>query len=316
MNSKILQQIIDLIKENIWNGIILLSILVALIALGIIYRHSKVTRKVINIFENIFFPYIKKDRIILEVFTKKDANSKGVEDKYSIGGFKKISINKKEDFDNTNWINENNLQKFINKQEKAMRKARKGSKKNDSLAYLGFPHVPIGFMDGYNFSDTDNVVLYEYDGAIGNNPDKEFFELKKLYNSDLQLVSNYKNYELKGDEIILKIEQSFDIKDNEIKSVVGDLDVINLSNKDRKRWGIKSYSDVDKFAKEFERILSWAKDNDVKKIHLVMTTPVSLTFTLGQVISHYSPEIVIYNYNNNKYDWCIDVKQRRVKMIS
>lgn len=70
---------------------------------------------------------------------------------------------------------------------------------------------------------------------------------------------------MKGNEIILKIEQSFDISDDEIKSLVGDLDVINLSNKDRKRWGIKSYSDVDKFAKEFERILSWAKDNDVKK---------------------------------------------------
>lgn len=316
MNSKILQQIIELIKENRLNGIILLLILVALIALGIIYRHSKITQKVINIFENIFFPYIKKDRIILEVFTKKDANSKGVEDKYSIGGFKKISINKKENFDNTNWLNENNLQKFINKQEKIMRKARKGSKKNDSLAYLGFPHVPIGFMDGYNFSDTDNVILYEYDGSIGNNPDKEFFELKKAYNSDLQLQTNYENYELKSDEIILKVEQSFDIKDDEIKSVVGDLDVINLSNKDRKRWGIKSYSDVDKFAKEFEKILSWGKNKEIKKIHLVMTTPVSLTFTLGQVIAHYSPHIVIYNYNNGKYDWSIDVKQRRVKMIS
>lgn len=47
-----------------------------------------------------------------------------------------------------------------------------------------------------------------------------------------------------------------------------------------------------------------------------MTTPASLTFVLGQVISHYSPSIVIYNYNNNKYDWCVDAKQRRVKMIS
>lgn len=316
MDSEILQQIIDLIKESYLNGIILLLILVALIVLGIIYRHSENAQKFINVFENCFFPWIKKDRIILEVFTKKVANSKGVEDKYSIGGFKKITVNRKNDFDSITWLNENNIQKFIDKQEKIMRKVEKGRKQKDSLVYLGFPHVPIGLIDGYNFSDTDNVILYEYDGATGNNPDKEFFELKKLYNSDLQLVSNYKNYELKGDEIILKIEQSFDIKDNEIKSVVGDLDVINLSNKDRKRWGIKSYSDVDKFAKEFERILSWAKDNNVKKIHLVMTTPVSLTFTLGQVISHYSPEIVIYNYNNNKYDWCVDVKQRRVKMIS
>ncbi|MDB1946387.1 SAVED domain-containing protein [Clostridium tertium] len=316
MDSEIVQQIIDLIKEDYLYGIILLLILVALIALGIIYRHSENTQKFINIFENWFFPWIKKERIILEVFTKKIANSKGVEDKYSIGGFKKININRKDDFDNSNWINENNLQEFINKQEKLMTKVKKGSKRKDSLAYLGFPHIPIGFMDGYNFSDTDNVILYEYDGAIGNNPDKDFFELKKTYNSELQLQTNYENYELKGNEIILKVEQSFDISDDEIKSVVGDLDVINLSNKDRKRWGIKSYSDVDKFAREFQRILSWAKDNDVKKIHLVMTTPVSLTFTLGQVISHYSPKIVIYNYNNNKYDWCIDVKQRRVKMIS
>ena len=47
-----------------------------------------------------------------------------------------------------------------------------------------------------------------------------------------------------------------------------------------------------------------------------MTTPVSLTFSLGKVIEHYHPNIITYNYNNNEYDWCIDIKNRKVNVIN
>lgn len=316
IDSKIIQSIIDLIKESYWYAILFLLILLALIILGVIYKHNKYTQKIINIFENVFFPYIKKNIIIFEVFTKQEANSKGVEDKYLDEGFKKITVNYKANFDDSSWINEENIQKFLDKQDERMRKIKKGSKKGDSLAYLGFPHIPIGVMDGYNFSGTNNVILYDYDGSSGNSPEKGFFELKKVYNSDIEIHSNYEGYKLSGDEIILKIEQSFKIKDSEIRRVVGDKDIIYLSNKDNRRWGIKSYSDVDRFTKEFEKILSWAKDNEVNKVHLFMTTPVSLTFALGQVITHYYPDIIIYNYNNNKFDWCVDIKRRKVNILS
>lgn len=314
-----LTKISENITNNVWGGIIfsiVLLLIVIILIIVLIYRQNKFIQKIINLCENLFFPLIKKERIIFEVFTKKNAVVKSVEDMYTLIGFKKIKINCTDKFENKEWVTEKNLQKLLDKQRKNMSKIKKGSKKNNSLVYLGFPHVPIAFVDGVNFSDVNNVILYEYDGAVGNSPDKDFFELKKIYNSSIELESNYKEITLNSDEVIIKIEQSFDINDRELINLVGDKDIIYLSNKDRKRWGISSYSDVDKFIKEFEKILKWAKENNIKKIHLFMTTPVSLTFSLGQVVSHYTPDIIIYNYNNNNFDWCVDVKNRKVKIIN
>lgn len=298
--------------QSIIFAIILLLIL--LIIMCIIYRKSKAVQEIINFIENIFFPIVKKEHIIMAIFTKHRALTKNVTDQYSLKGYKKMYIDYYKSFCD-NKITEEKLQKIVDKQYKNMHKIKKGIKSNDSLIYLGFPHIPFALLDGVNFSGTDNVTLYEYKGALTNSSDKKFFELENCYNSDIEILNNYKNYTLQSDEIILKIEQSFNINDKEIKDIVGDIDLIYLKNKDVKRWGINSYAEIDKFAREFYKCLEWAKDNGVKKVHLVMTTPVSLTFSLGRVVEHYHPEIIIYNYNNNRYDWCIDIRNRKVRAI-
>lgn len=296
--------------------ILLLILLVVLIIICIVYRKSKIVQKLINTIENILFPIIKKEKVIMVAFTKHIANTKEIKDKYSLVGYKKIGINYCNKFNKPGFVNEKNVQKIIDKQCKNMIKIKKGIKSNDSLIYLGFPHIPIAVMDGVNFSSTDNTILYEYKGALTNSSEKGFFELEKKYNSEIKILSNYEGYQLNGDEIILEIEQSFPINDDEIKNVVGNIDVIYLKNSTISRWGITTYADIDIFVKEFYKVLQWAKNNRVKRIHLVATTPVSLTFSLGKVIEHYHPEIIVYNYNNSEYDWCVNVKTHKVKVLN
>lgn len=320
INTKIIERLIDfgnnLIKHPIGTiGVIIAFSLILCIIICIIYKKNKVVQKIINFIENILFPFIKKERIIWQVFTKHKAVTKSVIDKYSLGGYKKINIDYYRKFCD-NKMTEKKLQSVVDKQYKNMHKVKNGMKDNNSLVYIGFPHIPFALLDGVNFSGTDNVILYEYNGSLTNSSGKDFFELETTYNSDIEILNNYENYTLTSDEIILKVEQSFDIDDNKIKEIVGDVDVIYLKNKDTKRWGIKSYAEIDKFAKKFFDALQWASKNNIKKIHLVMTTPVSLTFSLGKVIEHYHPEIIIYNYNNNNYDWCLDIKKRKVTTIN
>lgn len=320
INTKIIEMLINF-GNNLINspmqtiGVIIVFALILGIIICLIYKKNKVVQKIINSIENIFFPLIKKERIIWQVFTKHKAVTKSVTDKYSLGGYKKINTDYYRKFCD-NKMTEKKLQSVVDKQYKNMHKVKKGMKDNNSLVYLGFPHIPFALLDGVNFSGTDNVILYEYNGSLTNSSGKDFFELENTYNSDIEILNNYKNYTLTSDEIVLKVEQSFDIDDNKIKQIVGDVDVIYLKNRDTKRWGIKSYAEVDKFAKEFFNVLQWTSRNHIKKIHLFMTTPVSLTFSLGKVIEHYHPEIIIYNYNNNKYDWCIDINKRKVKIIN
>lgn len=321
IDTELLSKFLDFgqsVLNNPGSAIILLLILIVIfgIIICIVYRKSKVVQKIINTFENILFPIVKKEKVIMVIFTKHSANTKEIKNKYALVGYKKVGIDYCNKFNETDFVNESNIQKIVDKQYKNMIKVKKGLKSKDSLIYLGFPHIPLAVMDGFNFSNTDNIILYEYKGALTNSSEKGFFELEKKYNSDIKILSNYNGYNLKGNEIILKIEQSFKINDDEVKAIVGNVDVIYLKNTKVFRWGITTYADVDIFVKEFYRVLEWAKDNGVKKIHLVATTPVSLTFSLGKVIEHYHPDIIVYNYNDNKYDWCIDVKKRKVKILN
>lgn len=320
INSKIAEKLIDFGNRLLDNPIkavlvIIVFILILGILICIIYKKNKAVQKIVNFIENIFFPYIKKEKIILAVFTKKKAATKSITNKYSLIGYKKIYIDCYKKFCD-NKMTEEDLQNIVDKQYKNIHKIKKGMKSNNSLVYLGFPHIPFALLDGVNFSGTDNVILYEYKGALTNSSNKDFFELENTYNSDIEILNNYENYILQSKEIILKIEQSFNINDDKLKELVGDIDLIYLRNKDVKRWGISSYAEVDKFSKEFYKVLQWASKNNVKKIHLFMTTPVSLTFSLGKVIEHYHPNIITYNYNNNEYDWCIDIKNRKVNVIN
>ncbi|MBB6622384.1 SAVED domain-containing protein [Clostridium gasigenes] len=251
----------------------------------------------------------------MATFSKNQAVMKNVLDEYSLIGYKKFNLNYLKKFTDESKFTEKVLQEVIDKQYKKINRIKKGIKNTDSFVYLGFPHVPIAILDGKNFSGTDNVILYEYKGALSNSSDKGFFELKKVYNSEMELSSNYKEKVLVGKALALKIEQSFPVGDDKIKELLGDIPIVYLKNNDVKRWGVESYSDVDKFAKEFYKILQWASEKGIDKIHIFATTPVSLTFSLGRVIEHYHPEIIAYNYNNNKYDWYINCTNKKVKKI-
>jgi len=181
-------------------------------------------------------------------------------------------------------------------------------KNGNSLIYIGFPHVPLGFLDGVNFSDIDDPILYEYQGMGSECLGKGFFELKRIYNTEIELEQTLNNNDSLEKEVALKIEQSFRINDDDIKKVINVSSIVSLSSDEIDRWKITNYAQIDKYQREFEKMLTRMKAKGVEKIHLFATTPVSLSFSLGRVINHYHPEIIVYNYNNGIFDWGINLQ--------
>lgn len=175
-----------------------------------------------------------------------------------------------------------------------------------------FPHVPLAFLDGYHFRDTDDPVLYEYQGMDSECLGRGFYELNKKYNTDMKVINNYDSQTNYGSEITLKIEQSFPISNEDIKSVSSTSQVVSLGAKDPMRWNINNYAQIDLYQKEFLSLLAKLGNKGVRKIHLFATTPVSLSFSLGRMIDHYHPEIIVYNYNNTTYDWAINLRTREI----
>lgn len=193
------------------------------------------------------------------------------------------------------------------RQQDAIKKAKKRMKNGNSLIDIGFPHVPLGFLDGVNFSDIDDLILYEYQGMGSECLGKGFFELKRIYNTEIGLGQKFNKNSSVGKEVALKIEQSFNISDDQINKVINVSSILSLSPKEVGRWKITNYAQIDKYQREFEKILTRMKAEGVEKIHLFATTPVPLSFSLGRVINHYHPEILVYNYNNGIFDWGINL---------
>ncbi|AZK45336.1 SAVED domain-containing protein [Paenibacillus lentus] len=307
---KLVTELFNLIKSDPLTSIIMLLILI--FSSIILYKKWGLLQVTYNWFVNHVLCFMKRDFIMLTTFSKNEANFNSVKKEYQEQGCLYITLNFIEYFEINGGISATALQKILNKQKSKMKTVIKRSKNSNSLIYLGFPHVPLAFLDGYRFKSTDDPILYEYQGENSECLGRGFYELKKKYNTDMNIVNNY-NAQIKYDnEVALKIEQSFSIMDEEIRIVSGVSQVIFLGLENPSRWNITNYAQIDLYQKKFLELLSKLKERGVNKVHLFATTPVSLSFSLGRVVEHYHPEIIVYNYNNNAYDWAINLRTEEI----
>lgn len=145
---------------------------------------------------------------------------------------------------------------------------------------------------------------------------KGFFELKHIYNSTLNLKCDIDKFTKLDNEVALKIEQSFHINNDDINKVVKVGNILTFGNHDIGRWRITNYAQIEIYKREYLNILEKLKNKGVARIHLFASTPVSLSFSLGSVIEHYHPEVIVYNYNNGTFDWGINLRTQKVVYLS
>ncbi|MBF0705796.1 SAVED domain-containing protein [Alkalihalobacillus hwajinpoensis] len=290
----------------------ILMLLILIFSSIILYKKWGWLQIVYNWVINHILRFMKRDFILLATFTKKEANFNSVKREYQEQGCLYITQNFLKKTNNDGSINYKDLQQILDKQRSKMKISIKRSKNSNSLIYLGFPHVPIAFLDGYHFKSTDEAILYEYQGEDSECLGKGFYELKRKYNTDMKIINDYDintNYEK---EVALKIEQSFSIMNEEIKTASGVEQVISLGLETPSRWSVTNYAQIDLYEKRFIELLSKLKKSGVNRIHLFAATPVSLSFSLGRMVEHYHPEVIVYNYNNNSYDWAINLRTEKI----
>lgn len=305
-----IKELFKLIQNDPITSIIMLLILI--FSSIILYKKWGWLQIAYNWVINHVLRFMKREFIMLATFTKKEANFTSVRREYQEQGCLYITQNFIKKFKVDGSISDSDLQKIIKKKKSKMKTAIKRSKNSNSLIYLGFPHVPLAFLDGYHFKSTDDSILYEYQGEDSECLGKGFYELKRKYNTDMKIVSNF-NSQIKYDtEVALKIEQSFSIMDEGIINVSGASQVISFGLEKPSRWNITNYAQIDLYQKRFLELLAKLNESGVNKVHLFATTPVSLSFSLGRIIEHYHPEIIVYNYNNNAYDWAINLRTEEI----
>lgn len=313
-----MSNIITMLINGVRNGTIstfqLIILLLTIIVVSIVlYKNTPVFKAIYNFLANLL-PLIKRKYVIVVNFSKQSGNIDKVIEKYLELGCKTYRLNACKRFDTSGNISKEKLEKIIRNQQKTISQAKGRLKTPSSFIYIGFPHVPLGFLDGLLFNDTDMPILYEHQHEDCEHRKKGFFELEKIYNTNLQLVNDIDKISFFGEEIALKIEQSFNIDDKDINKIFNDIQIIKFGLENITRSGISNYSQIDLYKKEFDKLLATLKNKGVKKIHLFATTPVSLSFSLGNIIKHYHPEIIVYNYNRGEFDWAVNLKYQEVIM--
>jgi len=310
---KELETLIPLVRGNMLESIIILLVVGFLFLLS--YKNLKLVQVIYNWLTSILW-FLKKDYVIFANFTKKEESISEVKNQYVELGYCAYKLDDREMFNSDGSIEIETLESIVRKNRNKIRKSKKRMKRNDSFVYLGFPHVPIGFLNGYQFTDTGSVILHEYDGGNKETKAKGYFELEKIYNTEIEIIDTTSSNEKFDQSVAIKIEQSFPINDDDIVDVLGETQIIKFGIKTPMRWSINNYAQVDLYQKKFEALLNKLNEQSVKNVHLFATTPTSLSFSLGRVINHYNPDIVVYNYCNGKFDWGINLKSGKIVEIS
>ena len=307
--------VIKLLATGVIQGTIdkldlILLIIIIIISSVALYKNNKYFKIAYNVVVNIL-PRVKRRYVLVANFSKLKGTIDPIINKYAEAGCKTYVINKNK-FNDIKKIDKEFLEEIIKRQQETIIKAKDRMKNDDSFIYIGFPHIPLGFLDGYIFTDSDTPILYENQHTDMDHRKKGFFELEKIYNTNMRLSTNINETNNLVKEVALKIEQSFTIDNDGIKEILGEIPIINLSVEGVGRSCISNYSQIDIYKKEFEKVLCELKTRGVEKIHLFATTPASLTFSSGSVIKHYHPEVIVYNFNNGIYDWAINLATKNV----
>ncbi len=170
------------------------------------------------------------------------------------------------------------------------------------IIYGGFPMVPFAVYDGFVLNDTYSYKFLDFSGdeykLINFNP-------KSSFRSERQLLS------VNTREINVVIGTSYQITDEKILN--NSFQTFRYENKlDAKNINSEILNDVYAFVKI---VLDNCQKFNVSIVHLYVAAKVPIAFVVGAAIQHRHPSIWVYNFENNKYRYFIDLSKNKIRKV-
>lgn len=200
-----------------------------------------------------------------------------------------------------------NLNYITNMQDDLIENFKSSINHNNRYGYMGIAHTPLVLRAGYKIGDEIRFALFhkkrneDYYDELNNNEDYEKIQIEKI---DMNDDSN---------ELIVAISTSFQIDDSSLR-------IFEFSSKSLLKFNLEnkgvdiiiSYKQVDEYINYIQnKIKQVVAENNIKKVHMVISSSVAFTFTLGQSISeNHDCETIVYHYDRNHpllYPWGINL---------
>lgn len=175
-------------------------------------------------------------------------------------------------------------------------------RKDISLAYGGLMPVPFSFLTGVLLDDEGQVLIYDWDRdnekwrSLDAEDDGERFELNEIDKIDGSQM-----------EVILAVSSSYRVDISAIRKTLGSLPLLELflpTGGNNCHWSEEKQKDL---AKYFRETIVSLNNKGIKRIHLFIAAPNSLTFRLGRTYDKRNfPDVLVYQYersNTPPYPW-------------
>lgn len=265
--------------------------------------------------------YIKNnpEKIILLNNSKKILNLKNSFDKYIAEGYQIVETlteRKRNEIFNTTGMttttlkNKEKFESYLNNFQKEIEIYLKSTSK---LIYTGIPLVPLTFFEGYlmrTITDRKYLVNYRQHNTLS-------YEELKYGNKE---VIDYEKTDLNSipkecREVSINLSSSFGISNENIVSCKKGI-ILTYKRKEIEEDHITHYSEVEKIADEFLRYIRRLKEEkNIKRINIFAGIPVPLSYEIARKIENHDPEIYVYHYEENRYEWGINIKTGKLEIL-
>ena len=227
---------------------------------------------------------------------------KGLSKKHEIELYK---INSVEEMNSIKEYKE--LNKVILIQDNEIKRFKDKKINNESIfGFAGIGHTPLIFRAGYKIGDETYFNLFhKYRNEnefkyLCNIDNKETYEDLKISRSILKDNS---------DELLVILETTFEVKNHELNLLNPDSKhIIRFSLQDKGVDIIDSRTQIDEYVSLINNeVRGFIKNNNIKVVHMALSTSVTMTFALGMNMSNnYDAKTIVYHYQHG-YHWGIDI---------
>lgn len=203
--------------------------------------------------------------------------------------------------------NYENINSIVCIQDSDINKFKSNINDNDEFGYMGIAHTPLILRAGYKIGDETRFSVFH----------------KKRKNAFYEALNSNKSYskmqvekiDIKDgfDELIVAISTTFLISDDQLEVLQPKgKSILKFKSDDMGFDIIISNNQIDEYIDYIlKKLRDVVKENNINKIHMVISSSVAFTFALGQAFSsNYDPEIIIYHYQRNSlvmYPWGISL---------
>lgn len=185
------------------------------------------------------------------------------------------------------------------------------------IFYCGVSHIPLVFRLGYNFGQSRKIrFLHRF---RKNENDQEFEVLPEEEKNPFKFSAHRvdtENVQGSHDELVVAISTTYPISNTDIKTLDKDGNKLKyIFEAENSTKGFDFFSSIERiqfFADGFiDEIRKLVKKYNISTIHILISSSVPFTFYLAQQMNTQQfPKIIVYQYENQKYRWGINVAEK------